>query len=391
MENFTFYSPTYFVFGKNAEEQTGACVKKYGGTKILLHYGGGSVIRSGLLDRVKKSLDAEGVPYIELGGAKPNPLSGLVYEGIELVRKEKVDFILPVGGGSTIDSAKAIAFGALYDGDFWDFYCGKQGQVTKALPVGVVLTLAATGSEASTDSVITNENGMYKRCADGDILRPLFAIMNPELTATLPKYQTASGISDIMSHCMERYFSHTKDVELTDRMLEAVMLSLIKETKRVMEDPANYEARANIMWAATIAHNNITGVGRTQDWGTHHMENELSTSYGCSHGAGLGILHPYWMAYALKHGGLNRLVQFATRVWGCEMDFENPENTALEGIAAYKNFIRSMDLPTTIREIGGKPEDAPRLAQNMFHEAPKHGSFIELTPEIAEEIYRMAM
>ena len=226
------------------------------------------MIRSGLLDRVKKSLDAEGISYIELGGAKPNPLSGLVYEGIELVRKEKVDFILPVGGGSTIDSAKAIAFGALYDGDFWDFYCGKQGQVTKALPVGVVLTLAATGSEASTDSGITNENGMYKRCADGDILRPLFAIMNPELTATLPKYQTASGISDIMSHCMERYFSHTKDVELTDRMLEAVMLSLIKGTKRVMADPANYEARANIMWAATIAHNNITGVGRAQDWGT---------------------------------------------------------------------------------------------------------------------------
>ena len=391
MENFTYYSPTYFVFGKNAEEQTGACVKKYGGTKVLIHYGGGSVIRSGLLDRIKKSLDAEGIEYVELGGAKPNPLSGLVYEGIELARKEKVDFVLGVGGGSSVDSAKAIAFGTLYDGDFWDFYCGKQGQVTKSLPIGCVMTLAATGTEASTDSVITNENGMHKRCADGDILRPMFAIMNPDLTTTLPEYQTASGISDIFSHCMERYFSRTKDVELTDRMLEAVMLTLIKESKRVMADPKDYQARANIMWAATVAHSNITGVGRAQDWGTHHMENELSTTYGCSHGAGLGILHTYWMMYALKHDGLDRLVQFATRIWGCQMDFENPEATAIEGIHAYTNFIKSMNLPTTIGEIGGKPEDAPQLAEGMFFEAPNHGNFIKLTKEIAEEIYRMAM
>lgn len=393
MENFDFYSPTYFVFGKGAEEKTGAMVKRYGGTKVLIHYGGGSVIRSGLLDRIKKSLDAEGISYIELGGAKPNPLSGLVYEGIELARKEKVDFVLGVGGGSSVDSAKAIAFGTLYDGDFWDFYCGKKGPVTESLPIGCVMTLAATGTEGSTDTVITNENGMHKRCADGDILRPLFAIMNPELTTTLPEYQTASGISDIFSHCMERYFSHTKDVELTDRMLEAVMLTLIKEAKIVIADPADYQARANIMWAATIAHNNVTGVGRAQDWGTHHMENELSTTYGCSHGAGLGILHTYWMKYVLDKvdGGLDRLVQFAVRVWGCQMDYENPRATALEGIDCYTRFIKSMNLPTTIGEIGGKPEDAPKLAEGMFFEAPNHGNFLKLTPEIAEEIYRMAM
>ena len=391
MDNFTFYSPTYFVFGKKSEEQTGACVKRYGGSKVLIHYGGGSVVRSGLLDRVKKSLDAEGISYIELGGAKPNPLSGLVYEGIELARKEKIDFVLAVGGGSAIDSAKAIAFGSLYDGDFWDFYCGKQGQVQKSLPIGVVLTLAATGSEGSTDSVITHEDGMHKRCADGDVLRPMFAIMNPELTTTLPPYQTASGISDIMSHSMERYFSHTKDVELTDRLLEAVMLTIVKEAKRVIADPSNYEARANIMWAAMIAHNNITGVGREQDWGTHHMENELSTTYGCSHGAGLAILTPYWMTYAMKHEGVDRFVQFATRVFGCQMNFEDPETTAREGIEAFQNFVKAIGMPTTIGEIGGKPEDAPKLAAGMFFEAPNHGHFVKLSPEIAEEIYRSAM
>ncbi|MCD8140713.1 MAG: iron-containing alcohol dehydrogenase [Planctomycetaceae bacterium] len=290
MDNFTFYSPTYFVFGRETENQTATYVKQFGGKKVLIHYGGGSVVRSGLLARVKKSLDAEKIPYVELGGAEPNPKSGLVYKGIELARKEKIDFVLGVGGGSAIDSAKAIAFGALYDGDFWDFYKGKP--VTEAIPVGCVLALAGTGTEGSTDSVITHEDGMYKRCADGDCIRPKFAIMNPELTTTLPPYQTASGIADIMAHSMERLFSKTRDVEITDRLLEAVLLTMVKEGRRVIKDPSNYEARANIMWAGMIAHNNVTGVGRAQDWGTHHMENELSTTYGCSHGAGLAILFP---------------------------------------------------------------------------------------------------
>lgn len=389
MDNFTFYSPTYFVFGRETEHQVGHYVKLYGGHKVLIHYGGGSVVRSGLLDRVKASLDKEGVAYVELGGVEANPKSGLVYKGIELAREEQVDFLLPIGGGSVIDSAKAIALGVPYDGDFWDFYTGK-AVVTEALPVGTIVTLAASGSEGSTDSVVTHEDGMYKRCADGDILRPKFAIMNPALTTTLPAYQTASGITDIMAHCMERYFSHTKDVELTDRLLEAIMLTMIKEGKRVMANPSDYEARANIMWAAMIAHNNITGVGRAQDWGTHHLENELSSSYGCSHGAGLAILFPSWMEYAM-HLDVNRFAQFAVRIWGCEMNFQNPEETAKEGIAAYKEFIKSIGMPTTISEIGGKEEDIPMLAENMFHGAPNHGSFLKLTKEMAMDIYRMAL
>lgn len=388
MDNFTFYSPTYFVFGKETENQTGDYVKKYGGSKVLIHYGGGSVVRSGLMDRVKKSLADAGLEYVELGGVEPNPKSGLIYKGIELAREEKVDFVLAVGGGSAIDSAKGIALGVPYDGDFWDFYKGQP--VTEALPVGVVLTLAASGSEGSTDSVVTNEDGMYKRCADGDVLRPKFAVMNPQLTTTLPPYQTASGVTDIIAHCMERYFSHTKDVEVTDRLLEAIMLTMIKEGRRAMNEPDNYEARANIMWAGMIAHNNITGVGRAQDWGTHHMENELSSLYGCSHGAGLAILFPSWMEYVM-HIDVNCFAKFATRVWGCEMNFENPEVTAREGIAAYKQFIKEIGMPTTIREIGGKEEDVETLAKNMFHESPNHGSFLKLSEEDAKAIYRMAL
>lgn len=394
MNNFTFYSPTYFAFGKGAENETGKYVKQYGGHKVLIHYGGGSVVRSGLLDRVKKSLEAEGISYVELGGVKASPLSDLVYEGIELARKEAVDFILPVGGGSVMDSAKAIALGVPYDGDFWDYFCGKAGPVVEALPVGCIVTIAASGSEGSTDSVVTlvtEDGNQYKRCADGDILRPLFAIMNPELMMTLPPYQTASGIADIMAHCMERYFSHTKDCELTDRLLEAVMLTMIKEGRRVMKNPLDYEARANIMWAAMIAQNNITGVGRAQDWGTHHMDNELGIKYGCSHGAGLALLFPYWMEYAMKANGPEQFVKYATRIWGCQNNFEQPEVTAREGIKAFQDFMKEIDMPTTISELGGKPEDIPSMVENMFFEAPNHGNFVKLTPEIAAEIYSMAM
>lgn len=394
MENFEFYSPTYFVFGKGTENETGKFVKKYGGHKVLIHYGGGSVVRSGLLDRVKASLDAEGIQHVELGGVKASPHSDLVYQGIQLARKEGVDFVLPIGGGSVMDSAKGIALGAVYDGDFWDFYCGKAGPVTKALPVGCVVTIAASGSEGSTDSVVTlvTEDGkQYKRCADGDILRPLFAIMNPELMMTLPPYQTASGIADIMAHCMERYFSHTKENELTDRLLEAVMLTMIKEGKRVMTAPSNYDARANIMWAAMVAQNNSTGVGRAQDWGTHHIDNEIGILYGASHGAGLALLFPYWMEYAMKTQGPELFVKYATRVWGCQNDFEHPEVTAREGIQRFRDFMTEIGMPATISELGGKEEDIPVMVENMFYGAPNHGSFVKLTPEIAAEIYKMAL
>ena len=389
MNNFQFYSPTCFVFGKDTEESTGQYVERFGGSRVLIHYGSGSVVKTGLLDRVKASLAAKGISYIELGGVKPNPRSGLVYEGIELCRKEKIDFILAVGGGSVIDSAKAIAAGAVYDGDFWDFFLGKS--ITKALPLGTVLTIAATGSEGSPDTIITHEEGMYKRAADGDAVRPMFSIMNPELTMTLPAYQTASGITDIMSHVMERYFTRTKDVEITDRLSEGILLAMIKEAKRVMADPNNYEARANIMWAGTVAHNDSVGVGRQQDWGTHHLEHELSALYDCAHGAGLAIMYPAWMTYAMKQD-VNRFAQFAVRVWGCQMNFEDPEVTAREGIAAYKAFVKSIGMPTTLGEIGGKRRGYPDpWLQTCFYKKPNHGSFIKLTEESSAEVYRLAL
>ena len=388
MNNFEFYSPTYFVFGKSTEEETGKYVKRFGGSKVLLHFGGGSVVRSGLLDRVKKSLDAEGIGYIELGGVKPNPRDGLVYEGIDICKKEGIDFVLAVGGGSVMDSAKAIAAGAVYDGDFWDFFLGKS--IEKALPIGTVVTIAATGSEGSPDTIITKEEGMLKRAADGDAVRPTFSILNPELTMTLPAYQTACGITDIMSHVMERYFTRTKDVEITDRMGEGILLTMIKEAKRVMADPENYEARANIMWAGMVAHNNTVGVGRNQDWGTHHLEHELSALYDCAHGAGLAIMFPAWMKYVMKEDVM-RFAQFAVRVWGCEMNFQDPEVTALEGIKAFEEFVKSIGMPTRLGEIGGKEEDISTLVKNMFYQKPNHGDFVKLTEESSAEIYKLAL
>ena len=313
MNNFTFYSPTYFSFGKDAENKTGALVKRFGGSKVLIHYGGGSVVRSGLLDRVKRSLENEGVPYVELGGVKPNPRSGLVYEGIELCRKEQIDFVLAAGGGSVIDSSKAIAAGAVYDGDFWDYYCGKR--IEKALNIGTILTIAAAGSEGSPDSVITNENGMLKRGASGDAIRPKFSILNPALTQTLPAYQTACGITDIMAHLYERYLTNTPEVEVTDRLIEALLLTMIHEGPRVIEDPDNYDARANIMWAGMMAHNNSCGVGRSQDWNSHNIEHELSALYDCAHGAGLAVTMPAVFRYVMGHNVM-RFAQAAK--WGSD-------------------------------------------------------------------------
>ena len=273
MNNFNFYSPTHFVFGKGRENEAGKYVKRSGGTKVLIHYGSGSVVKSGLLDRVKASLSAENISFTELGGVVPNPRSGLVYKGVEICKSEKIDFILAVGGGSVIDSAKAIALGAVYDGDFWDFYTGKR--IDRALPVATILTISAAGSEGSTGSVITHENGMLKRAANGDQLRPVFSILNPELTATLPEYQIACGVTDMMAHVMERYFTNTKNVEITDRLSEGVLLTVINEAPKALADK-NYDSLANIMWAGMVAHNDTCGVGRDSDWSTHNIEHELS-------------------------------------------------------------------------------------------------------------------
>lgn len=391
MDNFTFYSPTYFVFGKDEENNAGAYVKRFGGKKILIHYGGGSVVRSGLLGRVKASLESEGIQYIELGGVRPNPRSGLVYEGIELCRKESIDFVLAVGGGSAIDSAKAIAAGAVYDGDFWDFYQGKS--VTKALPVATILTIAAAGSEGSPDTVITQENGMFKRGAGGEALRPVFSILNPALTQTLPPFQTACGITDIMAHLFERYFTNTTEVEVTDRMIEALLLTMIHEAPRVMEDPDNYQARANIMWAGMMAHNNSCGVGRGQDWASHDIEHELSAIYDCAHGAGLAVVFPAWMTYNMKHD-VNRFAQLAVRVWGCQMDFSNPEVTAKAGIAALKQFFKSIGMPSNFAELGAKEEDIEKMAHTACCGDGRGGTiggFVTLNETDVANIYRLML
>ncbi len=389
MENFTFYSPTYFAFGKDTENDAGKYVKRFGGSKVLIHYGGGSVVKSGLLDRVKKSLDEAGIQYVLLGGVKPNPRSGLVYEGIELCKKEKIDFILAVGGGSVIDSSKAIAAGTLYDGDFWDFYSGKR--IEEALPVGTILTIAAAGSEGSPDSVITKEEGMFKRGASGDAIRPKFSILNPALTQTLPPYQTAAGITDIMAHLHERYLTNSKDVEVTDRIIEGLLLTMIHEGPRVIEDPNNYEARANIMWAGMMAHNNSCGVGRSQDWNSHNIEHELSAIYDCAHGAGLAVTMPAVFKYVYKHDVM-RFAKLAVRVWGCQMDFDNPERTALEGIAALENFLKSIGMPLSFEELGAKEEDIPKLVEALCYGDGRTGSisgFVTLSADDCTKIYQM--
>jgi len=388
MENFTFYSPTYFVFGKGTESKAGECVKQFGGSKVLLHYGGGSVVRSGLLDRVKKSLEMQNISYVELGGAKPNPRSGLVYEGIELCRREKVDFILPVGGGSAIDSAKAIAIGVPYSGDFWDFFEGKT--IEKALPVGTILTIAAAGSEGSCNTVITKEEGMLKRGTGSDLLRPLFSILNPELTYTLPAYQKACGAVDIMAHVFERYFTNTTGVEVTDRLCEAILLTMIKEVPKAIANPTDYDSHANVLWAGMVAHNNICGVGREQDWASHGIEHELSALYDVAHGAGLAVVFPAWMKYVMKQD-VNRFAQIAMRVWGCQLDEANPEKTAREGISRFEEFLKSIGMPRTFAEIGAKAEDIPFLVKNIGLKGTKTiGAFVKLREEDVAEIYRLA-
>ncbi len=388
MDNFQFYSPTEFIFGRDTENACGKYVKKYGGSKVLVHYGSGSAVRSGLLERVTKSLEAEGVGYVLLGGVKPNPRDTKIYEGISLCRREGVDFILSVGGGSCIDSAKGIALGVPYEGDFWDFY-GTGKPVERALPIGTVLTIAAAGSEGSGASVVTKEDGMLKRDVGSDLLRPKFSVLNPALTETLPAYQTACGATDIMAHVFERYFTNTQEVEITDRLCEAVLLTMVKETPRVIAEPHNYQARANIMWAGTVAHNDIVGVGRAQDWNSHGIEHELSGLYDCAHGAGLAVIMPAWMEFVYQHNVM-RFAQMAVRVWGSEMDFEQPEKTALAGIRAFRSFLASIGMPINFEQLGAKEEDIPLLVEKFGLGSGRTGGFVSLSSEDIAEIYRIA-
>lgn len=390
MDQFTFYAPTYFAFGKESEKRLGTLIRRFEGSKVLMVYGGGSIKRNGVYDAVTDAMNKENIPFVELSGVQPNPRSGLVYQGIDLCKQRGLDFILAVGGGSSIDTAKAIAAGAVYDGDFWDYY-SKDMEVNQALPVGTVLTIAAAGSEGSPDSVITLEDGMQKRAATGEALRPRFSVLNPEFTATLSAYQTACGITDIMVHVCERYFTNTTDVEITDRLCEGILKAMIAEAPKVMADLTDYQARANIMWGGMVAHNNICGVGREQDWASHNIEHELSALYDCAHGAGLAVITPNWMKYVLKHN-VSRMAQFAVRVWDCDMDFADPERTALEGIARFRAFLTSIGMPATVTELGGREEDIPTLVKMLgVADGRPVGAYIDITPEAAEAIYRMAL
>ena len=388
MNNFTFYAPTMFAFGQGEASRVGALVRQFGGSKVLLVAGGGSVKKNGAYDAVAASLKEAGFPWCELWGVQANPRSGKVYEGIDLARTEGVDFLLAIGGGSVIDTAKAIGMGVPYDGDFWDFFSGKVPE--QALPVGTVLTIAASGSEGSPDSIITNEKTLEKNGAEADCLRPCFSVLDPALTESLPAYQTACGITDIMAHTFERYFTNTPDVEVTDRMLEGVLLAMLHEGRRVMEDPHNYEARANIMWAGMVCHNDIMGVGRQQDWNSHHLEHVLSAKYDCAHGAGLAVIMPAWMHYCAEHGGEKRLAQMAVRVFGCQMDFDDPKRTALEGIEAFRAFLRSIGMPLTFAEIGADPADIPELVEMNHIGDGKTGGYIGLDKQAHFDIYNLA-
>ena len=352
IKDFNFYAPTRVVFGKNAEMQIGDLVAQQNGHKVLVHYGGGSAERSGLLGVVREQLKSHGIPFVELGGVVPNPLLSKVQEGISLCRREQVDFILAVGGGSVIDSAKAIGYGSLYDGDVWDFWAGKA--VPEAcLPIGVVLTIPAAGSEMSSSCVITKDDGLIKRGINSDLCRCRFAVMNPERTYTLPPYQTAAGATDIMMHTMERYFSKYEDMTLTDAIAEALLRTVKDAALVVMEHPEDYRYRAQIMWAGSLAHNDLTECGTEKDFATHRLEHELSALFGVTHGAGLAALWPSWARY-VKDKHLSRFVQFAVNVMGIENDFAHPDETAEKGIRAIEDFYRKIGMPTSIHELLGR-------------------------------------
>ena len=350
MNNFTYYAPTKVVFGKDTDKQVGQLVREQNCKKVLIHYGGQSAKRSGLLDRIKASLEAENIDYIELGGVVPNPRLSLVYEGIELCKKESVDFILAVGGGSVIDSSKAIGYGVTNEGDVWDFY-EKKRQATACLPIGTVLTIAAAGSEMSDSSVITKEEGWIKRGYSSNYCRCKFAVMNPELTMTLPDYQTASGCTDIMMHTMERYFDQSKTMELTDGIAEALMKTVMKNAVILRDDPKNYEARAEVMWAGSLSHNGLTGCGSEGgDWSTHRLEHELGGLFDVAHGAGLAAVWGSWARYVWTDRP-DRFVKFAVNVMGVERTGTDAEIVE-KGIRAVEEFYRSINMPTSIKELG---------------------------------------
>lgn len=389
MRNFTFHSPTKIIFGKGTENQVGAETAKYS-KRILLHYGGESAKRSGLYDRVIASLKEAGVEFVELGGVQPNPRLSLVNEGIRLVRQNQIDFLLAVGGGSVIDSAKAIAAGALYDGDVWDFYCGK-AVIRQALPVATILTIPAAGSEMSPATVITNEDGWLKRGVNSSHLIPQFSILNPELALTLPKFQVACGAADIIAHLMERYFTNVQNVELTDRLIESTMKTVVHNVPLVLAQPDNYDAMAEVMWSGTVAHNNLLDTGRIGDWSSHEIEHEISAIYDIAHGAGLAIVFPAWMKYNYKHD-VTRFAQFAARIWNVDMNYWNPEITALEGIARHEAFFKSIGLPTRLSDLNIGADRLEEMADKCTLGGTRtSGQFVKLNRDDVLAILKLAL
>ena len=392
MENFAYYTPTKVVFGKDEEKNVGKLAKDFGAKKVLIHYGGGSAVRSGLIDRIKTSLSEENIAFVELGGVKPNPRLSLIYEGIKLAKENSVDFILAVGGGSVIDSAKGIGYGVANPDieDVWDLYIGKK-KTQKCAPIGVVLTIAAAGSEMSSGSVVTKEDEQLKRSYGCDNARPKFAIMNPELTYTLPKYQIACGVVDIMMHTMERYFSPVGNLELTDKIAEGLLKTMIKYGKLSLENPTNYEARAEIMWASSLAHNGLTGCGGIGDWSTHQLEHDLGGVYDIAHGAGLAAVWGSWARYVYKENP-RRFAQFAENVFGIEKVGAD-EEMAIKGIEAMENFYKEIEMPISISETGINlsDEDVEMLAEKCSNNGTRYiGSFKKLFKEDMAKIYSMA-
>jgi len=392
MKDFKFYAPTQVVFGEHSEEQVADLVKKYGGHKVLVHYGGKSAVKSGLLDKICNLLKEGGLEVVRLGGVVPNPRLSLVREGIALCRRDGVDFLLAVGGGSVIDSLKAIGYGVPYDGDVWDIYTGKAEPKT-SLPVASVLTIPAAGSEMSDSSVITNEDGDYKIGYSNDICRPKFAIMNPRRTFTLPPYQTAAGVTDIMMHTMERYFSHDNDMTFTDAIAEALLRTMKQCVFAVLKNPEDYRNRAQIMWGGSIAHNDLTGCGMQGDWATHQLEHELSGMFDVTHGAGLAAVWPAWARYVYKED-VSRFVRFAVNVMGVPNDFSDPEGTALRGIEAVEDFYHAIGMPARIHELLGRDvtdEEIREMARKCSRDGRiTVGNFKVLAREDMEAIYKLA-
>ena len=392
MKDFNFYAPTRVVFGREAEEKLPQLIQQYGGGKVLVHFGGGSARKSGLLDKVEKMLTEAGISFVELGGVVPNPLLSKVKEGIALCRKEQVDFILAVGGGSVIDSAKAIGYGVGYTGDVWDFWDGK-AVPQSCLPIGVMLTIPAAGSEMSSSCVITNDEGMLKRGVNSDLCRCKFAIMNPERTYTLPPYQTAAGATDIMMHTMERYFSKYEDALLTDAIAEALLRTVMEATPEVLKNPEDYRHRAAIMWASSLSHNDLTECGTEKDFACHKLEHELSGLFGVTHGAGLAAIWGSWARYVMdKH--LNRFAKFAVNVMGVTNDFTDAKATALKGVEAIERFFHAIGMPTSIPELIGRQatdEEIETLVEKCSRGGKMNiGAMEVLTPNDMTAVYRLA-